>query len=269
MEDFNSLGDNKEVVGVEATAAVDSKKADKKARMRKMAEILKETLSTDTSFAQRMRTLSDSVSVVNTLGYGDSGNIVVDPNSTSKQGKDRKLVSTSQIVGYRVANIGTTPIQYVTEEYAPNEAGVWEGKQVTKVLEPNATADFTRKFMTIFCSQPEISFQLVNGKIIRGSSAVKGGDIDAELEAHYFLFNDKSIKVNSDETKMNVAKKAKQPDGSSKWVVKPEFEATFGYLNNAKTSSKKSRGTKNGPDYNPQDMAANYIQHLLKERGKM
>lgn len=270
MEDFSKL----DVAGTETTGTeapvIDEKKAAKKAKMVEMANLLKDTITRDESYQTRVRSLTDSIAVVNTLGYGDSGNIVVDQNAKPAEGKTRALVSTSQIVGYKIQNNGAQPIKYMTEVYAKNEQGVWVGQKTEKILEPGAYADLTRKYMTIFCAQPEISFQLANGKIIRGSGSVKSGDIDAELEAHYFVFSDKDAKVNSDTIKLNVAKKGKTEDGTTKWIVKDEFAETFGYLNNAKTSSKRTRGSKAaGSKYNGQDMAANYIYRMLQESQNM
>src|SRR5690606_14306068 len=158
------------------------------------------------------------------------------------------LITTSQIVGYRLQNIGNTPIKYLTEEFVKNEEGTYVGTRVEKVAKRGETFDLSRKYMTIFCSQPEISFQLSNGKIVRGSGNGSDGDIDRELEAYYLTFNDKSIKVNSDDVKINIAKKIKQGD-QTKWVVKPEFEATFGYLNNAKAPGRKGRQPGTGKQF--------------------
>ena len=264
FENFNALGAEAAETVVSAT---DEKKAAKKAKMVEMANALKTTINEDPSFAEKLRTLSNSLSVVNTLGYGDSGNIVVDPNKKGSDDRANTLVQTSQIVGYRVQNTGSVPVKYVTEEYAQDATGVWVGTKVEKTLEPGGIADFTRKYMTVFCSQPEISFSLANGKIVRGSSVVKPNDLDGELEAYYFIFADKTLKVNSDEIKLNVAKAVKTETGK-KWVVKDEFAATFGYLNNEKPSGKKPRA-KSGSKFTTQDMAANYIQKLLSDTGKM
>ena len=61
---------------------------------------------------------------------------------------------------------------------------------------------------------------------------------------------------------MNVSKAVKGNDGSKKWIVKPEFEKTFGYLNNEKSSAKKGRAS-SGNKFTTQDLAANYINRLL------
>lgn len=267
FENFNAL--NTEATDA-PVAPVDERKAKKKAKLAEMAEVFKATINNDPTFTSKLRTLSNSVKVVNTLGFGESGGLLADENKKNanddKQTRSDLLVPTSQIVGYRIQNIGDTPINYNTEEYAPNELGVFVGTRVQKTLEPGGIADLTRKFMTVFCSQPEISFKLENGKIVRGSSTVKPGDVDAELGAYYFSFDDKSLKVNSDEIKINVGKRVKAGD-TTKWVVKKEYEATFGFLNNEKSAAKKPRAKKSS--YTAQDLTANYIQKLLQETGKM
>jgi hypothetical protein len=68
--------------------------------------------------------------------------------------------------------------------------------------------------------------------------------------------------------KLNVAAKKKVGD-QTKWIVKPEFEKAFGYLNNAKAPGKKGRATATGAKYTTQDMAANYINKLLHENGAL
>lgn len=264
MENFNDL-DTAVGTEVEASAATQKKEA-KKRKLQEMGTLLKETINQDPTFVQKVRSLSNSIAVINTLGFGDSGNIIVDEETKKLPKEQRKIVTTSAIVGYRVQNIGQTPIKYFTEEFAKNEDGKFVGSRVEKVLEPGAKADLTRKYMTIFCAQPEISFQLANGKIVRGSGIVKANDLEGELEAHYFTFNDKNIKVNSDTIKLNVSKAVKGNDGSKKWIVKPEFEKAFGYLNNEKSSAKKGRAS-SGNKFTTQDLAANYINRLLQESG--
>jgi hypothetical protein len=262
LENFSSL-DAPEVnlaVGEGKNDKTSDANARRKQKMREMNELFKDSLMKDPTFSQKLRTLSESVAVVNTLGFGDSGNIIKDEASTQE---NRKLSTTSAIVGYRIRNIGQEPIPYVTEEYAMKD-NVWVGQLVNKVMQPGETVDLNRKYMTMFCARPEISFQLSNGKVMRGSAKVKTGDVDGELEAHYFTFNDRTLKVNSDEVKINVGRKDNK---TKKWVVKKDFEAAFGYLNNEKV---KGEGrTSSGERYTVQDMAANYIARLLEESGNM
>lgn len=266
-----------EVAGVEEVK-VDKKEANKKERLEQMNELLKDTITNDPTFVKRLKSLSGGIAVVNTLGYGDSGTLVFDKKATEakikagekgKDGRDpRVVVPTSIVVGYRVSNIGDTPIKYITEEFSANKEGEFVGKRVEKTLEPGGTADLARKYMTMFCAQPEISFRLSNGKIVRGPANVPSGDVDGELEAHYFTFDPKTgLKVNSDEVKLNISTKKKDGKGQTRWVVKPEFEKAFGYLNNVKVA--ETRSTRRKGKFSSLDAAANLIHRLSQETGRI
>ena len=239
-----------------ATPAADMRKQ----KLEAMKQSLKETIHEDPTFLDRMHTLSKSLEVVNSLGFGDNGNIIVDKSKSTDE--NRALTTTSVIVGYRVRNIGDQPIPYKTEVWTRDEAGKYVAQKVEKHIAPGATADLTRQYMTMLCAQPEISFQLANGKVIRGSgNKASRGDIKAELEAYYFSF-DKSLnlQINTDEVKLNVG--VKGADG--KWTVKPDFAETFGYLEN--TVEKAGRARKEGaPKFNASDLAANYVMKMLED----
>ena len=234
--------------------------AAKKAKLEAMKNSLKETIQSDPTFLDRMHSLSKSVEVINSLGFGDNGNIIVDKTQSSKD--NRVLTTTSVIVGYRVRNIGTTPITYTTEAWTLGADGVYVPQKVEKVLAAGGYADLTRQFMTMFCAQPEISFQLANGKVIRGAgNKASRGDIKAELEAYYFSFDKEvGLQINSDEVKLNVGEKG--ADG--KWVVKAEFVETFGYLNNAPVKAGRAR-KEGGPKFTAGDLAANYVMQMMKD----
>lgn len=227
----------------------------KKQKLKMMKEVLKETINSEPGFTDNLRRLSNSLKVVKTLGYGKTGNVKVD-KEVEKASGDRKLVPTSQIVGYRIQNIGTEAIEYETEEYKQDASGKFVGTRVTKTLKAGDSCDLTREYMTKLCSRPEISFTLVNGKIT--SSSRKAKTIKEELSAYYFSFNKAedgtTIQVNDDEVKVSIDK-----DG----VVLPEFVETFGYLNNPKEAKSKEKGSK----FTTQDLAANYVRKLLEKQG--
>jgi hypothetical protein len=230
---------------------------EKKQKVQAMRAALKETVQTNPDFAQKLRRLSNSIKVVNTLGYGKGGNIVVDKNASSSD--KRALKPTSAICGYKIQNIGDEAIKYTTEEFTQDETGKFVGNVIEKTLAPGATADLTRQYMTMFCAQPEISFTLANGKIV-SSSKKNPKSLKEELAAYYFSFNKaedgSTPQVNDDEVKISV------DDENGK--VKPEYVPTFGYLNNPKeTRAAKAKGSK----FTTQDLAANYINKLLEEQG--
>lgn len=224
----------------------------KKAKTRAMKEAMKETINSDTNFAEKLRRLSESLKVVNTLGYGTSGNIVVDKSAKTE---GRQLKPTSQIVGYTVQNIGSEAIAYQTEKFAADETGKFVGTVVEKTLAPGETINLSRKYMTMLCAKPEISFTLSNGKIVASSKKTK--TLDEQLSAYYFTFdkdeNGYKPEVNDDEIKLSI-----DVDG----VVKPEYVEDFGYFNNPKEAkTPKAKGAK----LTVQDFAANYINSLIQK----
>ena len=248
------------IFGTEATAPVAPEAtADsaKKEKVAKMKSALKETVSTDATFAAKLRTLSDSIRVVNTLGYGKSGNIVVDKKASSAE--NRVIKPTSAICGYKLENIGDVAIDYTTEVYHQDETGKFVGEVVQKQWAPGETIELTRQYTTMLCSRPEISFTLANGKIV-SSSKKNAKSLKEELAAYYFSFNKNedgtAPQVNDDEVKLSI------DDADGK--IKPEYVETFGFLNNPKEGkSPRTKGTR----YTTQDLTANYIHKLLEEQG--
>lgn len=247
------------IFGQEATAPVAADTVDTAARKEKVAAMkasLKETVQTSPDFASKLRRLSNSIKVVNTLGYGKGGNIVVDKKAS---GDARVLKPTSAICGYKLENIGTEVIEYTTEVFSQDETGKFVGQVVKKQWAPGETINLTRQYTTMLCSMPEISFTLANGKIV-SSSKKNAKSLKEELAAYYFAFNKSedgtTPQVNDDEVKLSV------DDADGK--VKPEYVETFGYLNNPKEG--RAARTK-GAKYTTQDLAANYIHKLLEEQG--
>lgn len=229
----------------------------RKEKVQAMKAALKETVQTTPDFAEKLRKLSKSIEVVNTLGYGKGGNIVVDKNASTDS--ERVLKQTSAICGYRIKNIGSEAVAYTTDVWTKDETGKYVGQRVEKTLAPGETADLTRQYMTMFCAQPEISFTLANGKIVSGSRKHKNQSIKEELESYYFTFDKaedgSTIQVNDDEVKLSI-----DVDG----VVKAEFEEAFGFFNNPKEGrAPKAKGSK----FTTQDLAANYVNSLLKGQG--
>lgn len=238
------------------------KKSDK---IKVMKDALRQTIASDPDFVNKVRTLSDSLVVVNSLGFGEGGNIVVDKEKSTKE--KREFINTSAVVGYRIKNEGNTPIKYQTEVWAADETGKYVATKTEKVLAPGATCELSRPYMTMLCCQPEISFILKNGKIIRGSGSKGDRDAKTELSAYYFSFTEEADgtrkQINADDVKLNVGEKI-----GDKWVVKPEFVDTFGYLNNAKTTGKGIRKTAGSDKLtSAQVIAANYINQIIQSEG--
>ena len=236
--------------------ATDKGNEEKKAKLKEMKDALKATVQSEPDFTEKLRRLSNSLKVVKTLGYGDNGNIIVDKQASSKD--NRVLKATSQIVGYKIQNIGNEPISYDTEVFTKDETGKFVGSVQTRTMQPGETIVLTRAYTTVLCSRPEISFTLANGKIVSSArKSKKDGNLKDTLAAYYFSFNkDESAEVNDDSVKERI---------DVDKVVKDEFVEVFGYLNNPK----ESRGvkTKTGSQFTTQDLAANYINKLLQSNG--
>ena len=244
------------------------KKRRAKEQRDKMMAALDATKQADPTYMQRRGAWSHSIRVVNSLGWGDKGNIVVD-HSATKVGADgkteRALASTSVIVGYRVENTGDQPIPYQCNEWHMDENGKYVSQRVQKTLAANGgQADLSRVDMTALCSVPEIAFTLANGKVMRGSASAgrdpkRPASLEDELGAYYFSFDaEAKLNVNSDDVKLNVG--VKGADG--KWTLKPEFESTFGYLMNVKERAARQPKSK-AEQTTSSELFANYVQRLI------
>lgn len=271
MADFSKLdGMNEEVEnveGVDVTAGndIDEKKkqrnAERREQVHKMQKALMDSIEKDPSIKELFNTHSDCLDVINTLGFGDDGNIV-EVKGESK----RNLQSVPKIIGYRIKNVGDKPVPYTTTLYQKNAEGEWVGTATEMVAKPGDVFDLTRRDMVIMCSAPEISFRLHNGHIVKSSARVTRGTLE-EVDAFYFTFEDPKIKVNDDEVKLNVSEKVMVGD-TERWVVKPQFEAVFGYMNNSKKkANSRSRKSADKPDM--ARAGAAYVRELLAKSGNV
>jgi len=234
----------------------------KKARKEEMKDAFRARLQQDPSFSANIRRLQKSARVINTLGYGTEGNLVVDKNAPAEYDEDgklkRKVKQTSYTVGYRVLNIGEEPIEYQTEVYELNkQTGRYEGTVVTKVWNPGEHIDLDRKYMSILFARPEFSFQLENGIMMASSGFGSAQSADDKLRNIYFRFNKaedgSQVEVNDDEIKISI---------DDNGVVKPEFVETFGCWNNSKEKKVRTKATQK---YNSQDLLANMINMMIEE----
>ena len=215
-----------------------------------MKAAMKESLQ-DADFRDKLHKLSSSLVINKSLGYGKSGNIVLE-KAADANGEGRKVTATSAIVGYQLTNVGAEPIKYTTEEFTKGADGIFVGQVVEKTIAPGETVNISRKYLAVLTSQPEFSFTLGNGKIV--SPKRNFNTVSEQLSAHYFKFDD-DTKVNDDSVKIAI-----DDDG----VVKPEFQSVFGYLNNPKAGRAKHQPSQK---FTTQDLAANFIQKLIKEQG--
>lgn len=265
MEDlFKSLEKDNSVEVVQENQGIknevkDSNKAKRQEKVKMFKDSMNQTLQENPEYLKNLRTLSPYIEVVNSLGYGDKGNILLDRDKTDSSGK-RKLQYTSAIVGYKVKNNSQQTITYETETYMADENGKYIPTVVEKTFAPGEEICIARAYMTKLCARPEISFTLGNGKLVRSSA--NATDFRSELEAYYFTFSDEENKqINDDSVKLNVAEQL-----GDKWVVKPEYLEIFGYLNNPSEKASKTKGARN--NLTTQDYAANFIFRRDQEKKK-
>lgn len=255
---FNKQEEAVSEVVVEANSDKAEKKAAKKEQVAELRTLFRETLQQDPSYLERRHLLSNTLKVTKTLGYGTSGNVMVDKVATAKakaenpDDKDVKVLKTiGKIVGYTIKNVGTEAIQYVTEVFTQDETGKFVGQKVEKTLAPNEEANISRSYLAMLTAKPEFAFKLANGTLI--SKGTSKGELEDILSKFYFSFDkDLGINVNDDEIKVSI-----DADG----VVKPEFVEVFGYLNNPK----EKKAGKSKEKYTTQELMANFVNNLIKE----
>ena len=256
LDQFEQLDTGTEVA---TPSVVDKGTNDKKTVASLYKEAMKETLEENPDYIKVRRSMTDTVKVVNTLGFSATGGVIKAADSTPEK---RKLTPVGKIVGYKIQNIGNEPLPYDTEEYVANEEGKFVWQRVSKTLAPGETTVLSRKYATILFSRPEFNLRVENGKFISPRRTAGDVDVDAVLSGHYFSFNSRDIKVNDDSVKIQIGEEVQSASGATKWVVKPEYQDTFGYLNNK--GSKRGKGRKSGPKLDAQDYAANYLRKLIE-----
>lgn len=273
-------------VGATDTTATSAANAAATSRKEAMIASIKETVQNDPTYLEVKNSLSAGLVITKVLGFGDSGNIkrgedvpatdkdgnpILDENGAQKMKKN--LIPIPENVGYIVQNNTTQELQYTIEVFEKNAEGTFVGTPVTKILAPGKSAAFSRKWLTLFSSQAAVSNKFANGRLTRSSARAKGNlspkeAYEAELEAYYVQFTEEGLTVNDDSLKEQIGKKVKGTDGKPMWVVKPEYNEIFGYLNNV--PEKKVGGKKPGaakPAFDSTDIYANYINKMAKEMG--
>lgn len=220
---------------------VDTRKAARKEQNQVLVDCMKSRMHKDPEFLTKVKTMSHALEVVHTLTFSDKGGLVLNKEASAANAT-RTLKAVPAIVGYEVKNIGDTPIAYKSAVCTKGADGIFTETPCDCVLNPGETAYLPRQYMTMLTAAPEFSFELANGKIVKGSGGTKvGNSTRANLEAYYFSFNKESgLSVNDDSVVIPVGDQVEE----GKWVVKPEFEAVFGFLNNPKKSASKGTRTR-------------------------
>lgn len=263
--DFSSLDGG---ANVEAPAAAPKKSA-KTALLNNFAQ----KVQANPDLKAALFAMSNSLRVVNSCGYGEDGGLIEikkgDPNSADGK-TGREVGATSKIVGYIVENIGSEPIAFQNGVWTKNEEGIYVENVVEDVINPGEKKALDRKYLTLLAVRPEFSFTLENGKIVGSSSSKAAKGVDDLINSYHFRFKDSSMTIHDDKVKVAIADKREVTvDGApqTQWVIKPEFEATFGYLSNPKATVRKTRAAAGeGIDFKAA-AAADYVRTLLESKG--
>lgn len=253
-----------DAVSVDVEREDAAKKEEKKKKLNEMKALFDADLQKDPTLMARMHTMSNNIKVVNVLGYGKSGNVVVDKS----QPEGRNLIQASQNVGYKIQNVGTEPISYETEIWTKGEDGLYHGEKVTKTMAPNEVVDLTKEYLARLAVHPEFFLRFQNGMLKRNGSKNKTTiqSLKDQLNSFYFVFSKDSdgstVNVNDDDVKIAI---------DVDEVVTDQYVATFGFLNNPKTTG-KGKGSKagsKGSGITAQDVFANYIRNLIEQGEEM
>lgn len=283
---FTNASIDEEIEETPVTAAETAKKEEKKAEQKALETAFMAKVKSDDAYAAAIRTRSKDLEVVKSLGFGDSGSLVVDkaqPFKLDEHGNKilskkstpdkpryvRNYLMEAKIVGYVIKNVSDQPIPYTTVQATKGADGVWTETVVDKVLAPHTEAAIPKKYLTALAARPEFSLVFANGTMKKSSTKTPVGTdtLDEALEAFHFSAGKEGTPVNSDEFKINISVPETTADGTKVWKVKPEFEATFGIYNNAevkKTAAPKAK--KNGKSFTSTDVSAFYIQSLMAQK---
>lgn len=238
--------------------------------LRKSKKDLEALLTSNPELLAQKGSRSGDLEVLKTLGFGKTGNIIVDKVATAKNkaegvldektGKPKRvLVNTALNVGYIVKNTSKTPIEYAGEEWKLDEAtGRYVSVGTTKVIAPGKSAHITRKELGMLGVTLPFMLEFANGRLTKSSKKVASPE--EKVEAFYFKFKDvngNTIEVNSDDIKQPI-------DNNGDGVIDPKYISTFGYLLNVEEKTKTSGGkTTGGIKVSKQDALAYQLYQEL------
>lgn len=163
--------------------------------------------------------------------------------------KALRLCNNGSIVGYRVKNIGDKPIQYTTEVWITDNYGDYVSHEVSRTLEKGNEADLSRQYLTLLVAKPEFSFELSNGKVVKGAVpwyCDKKKWLKSELTSYYFKFNEDSDQYNDsiEDLSIDIGETIQ-----GKVVVKNEYIETFGFLESNNDTKRNNTEKVRGKHY--------------------
>jgi len=271
--DFSSLDTMDE--NIEVGSALDPKKEKQKEERKQEAaevndamEAFARKLKEDPALKGKLYAYSNSIEVINSCGYGEGGGLV---NAAEKGAEKRQLQATPQIVGYVIKNIGTFPIPFKNEVWVKNAEGVYEGEMVEDSIAPGETKALTKKIFALLAITPEVSLKVANGtvKSPRIITLKKCKTPEDALNRYTFSFPQNSgLTVNSSKFKVAIANRREvEIDGvkTTEWKIKPEFVQTFGYLENPKARTIRTKANKGDSAELRRESIAAYANEMFNQ----
>lgn len=255
---------------------------DKKGKKDHTAQIqqFRNILETNPEIREKLFSLSDKIEVVGSCSFGELGGViqlkpavkVIDPQTNKlvvKKGT-REIAQTSKIVGYVLRNNSDESIPYFTEIYKEVNGEI-VGEVTELQFEPGTEIMLTRKYTTMFCARPEISFKLANATLSRTNDLIGSKTPDALLDTPYIRLKEKGVSVHDADFKIPVAEKSGQKLLNGKmtniYKVLPKYFPVFGYLNNEQKKNERPR--RDAIDNMGYAAMAHYVNNMVGKNQKL
>lgn len=239
-------------------------------------------LASDKDLTARLNRLSGSIELVNTYSFSDTGDLVetepavykLDAEGNKVKGPDNKPIVLQKhkvaqvpgIVGLSLKNIGNEAIPYQTEEWTKGQDGLFTGKVVEKTMKPGETVVIAKRWAGALLSQPEFGCEMANASAtFRNYDQIDATNVFAALDNLTFKFKGEGApSIHGAKVKIAIDDKKVDKAGNKTFVVKPEYERTFGYLMNPKPVKAGRTGGAKGPGISKNTKRALLVHDLMK-----
>lgn len=183
-----------------------------------------------------------------------------DMMKNNKENRFRRVANEAENVGYEVQNVSNEPIVYRATSWVKDENGRFVPNEHEETIAPGAKVYLTRKELAMITIAVPFNMSLANGHVTLKKSKDPADALD--LSNCYFGFDKNAqMDINSPDVKILIHNK-KKVNGTTQYIVKPEFEEKFGYLNNAKDVERKQRA-KTGITISRYEITAQQLREKL------
>jgi len=264
------------VEAVTAESPVDDKDTTKDAMELAIKHDMLQRLNNDPEYKALFGSKRNTIQVVNTLGFSDSGDIIKVGDKEGVKNKNGKPVSdirqTAKVVGYRIKNLGEETLVVPSKKWYKDENGKFVSEDAEVVIPAGETGDITHKDFIMLLTKPEYSGEFNNGFATGKKSVTEMSKMPKESLVDMMRVNlskdeaGNKFRKHGDEYKLNISEK----DADGKWFVRPEYVDRFGYLNNEpdkKIREKKIREVKRlrGIHLKTQNLRVEFLARALAD----